>query len=477
MNPIKSVVRWAVQKALGPGTWLSPGAGVSYPTSGSPHNWWQLLSSGAHMDYAKVGPVYACIKIISEDMSRIPIEHKKVDDNTNAIVTVTTRAPFRLFRKPNRYQTKSDWILYMLYSLLSEGNSYNLAIRNDRNEVVEFYPLNPKACWPYIEPESGEVFYRLTQDANVQLANRPVIDGSTWVPQRDIMHIRLLCPAHPLVGESPIVSVTYPIVSNAEINKHVADFFHNMGRPSGILRHPGELSGAAMARIKERFKELITGGNTGEPIVLREGMEWTPLTMSAVDSELVQSYQLTERQIAQAFRVPTFLLGDLEKATFNNVESLIRFYLQSCLGFYVDHLEEALTMFLGLPPGELIQFDLEGALLRGDFAERMSGYAKGIQSGVYAPNEARARENLPPVKDGDEPRVQQQLVPLSYGMQVQPKGMEDTSGTEPEEPEDQDTDDQEEPEEDKQVKLSQLTEEEQVAVACTLIREEMKRAA
>ncbi len=108
-----------------------------------------------------------------------------------------------------------------------------------------------------------------------------------------------------------------------------------MGRPSGILRHPGELSAEAMVRIKERFKELISSGNTGEPIVLRDGMDWTPLTMNAVDSELIKSFSLTERQISQAYRVPPFLLGDLEKATLNNVESLIRFYLQSCLGFYV----------------------------------------------------------------------------------------------------------------------------------------------
>ena len=420
MNPFKSAIAWAMNKTFGPGTWLSSGTGASLPWAGAPMNWWQMATSGMHPDLSKAGPVYACIKIISEDMARIPIDHKRRDPATGSSDIVVTKAPYRVFRKPNSYQSKSDLLLYIFRSLLEDGNAYCYASRNDRYEIAGLYPLDHRACWPYIEPESGEVFYQLSRNANVELAGLDTVDGSQWIPQRDIFHLRLQTPRHPLVGESPIVSIVHPIVSGLEINKHVADFFHNMGRPSGILRHPGELSTDAMTRIKERFKQLITGGNTGEPIVLREGMEWTPLTMSAVDAELVGSYRLTERQVAQAFRIPPFLLGDLDKGTFSNVESLIRFYLQSCLGFYVDHIEDALTNFFNLPPNESIVFDLERALLRGDLESRMSGYAKGVQSGIFAPNEVRARENLPPVEFGDDPRVQQQLVPLSYGAALQP---------------------------------------------------------
>ena len=175
-----------------------------------------------------------------------------------------------------------------------------------------------------------------------------------------------------------------------------------------------------MRKIKERFMELTTNNHTGEPLVLAEGMDWTQLQMTAVDAELIESYKLTERQIFQIYRVPTFLGGDLENATLNNVESLTRFYLQSCLGFYVDHLEEAFTSFFDLSAKEQILFDLERALLRGDLKERMDAYGKGVQNGVLAPNEARERENLPPVEHGDLPRVQQQLVPLEYGTQLQP---------------------------------------------------------
>jgi HK97 family phage portal protein len=231
------------------------------------------------------------------------------------------------------------------------------------------------------------------------------------------------CPKHPLVGESPITAALIPATTGMEINRHTATFFHNLSRPSGILRHPGTLSPEAMDRLKKKFIEVTQRGSFGEPVVLQEDMDWKPLTMSAVDAELINSFKLTERQVAQVFRIPPFLLGDLEKATFQNVESLSSFFVQSSLGWYVDHIEDNLTIFFGLPSDEYIEFDVETALLRTDLKERMEAYSKGIQNGVFSPNEARARESLPPVEDGDQPRVQQQLVPLSYGMQMQPKGV------------------------------------------------------
>jgi hypothetical protein len=43
-----------------------------------------------------------------------------------------------------------------------------------------------------------------------------------------------------------------------------------------------------------------------------------------------------------------------------------------------------------------------------------------VQGGIYSPNEARNLEDLDTVKDGDEPRLQQQVVPLSAASAIQP---------------------------------------------------------
>jgi hypothetical protein len=52
--------------------------------------------------------------------------------------------------------------------------------------------------------------------------------------------------------------------------------------------------------------------------------------------------------------------------------------------------------------------------LRSSFQTRIEGLVRGVQGGIFAPNEARNTEGLPSVEGGDEPRVQQQVVPLTY---------------------------------------------------------------
>ncbi len=435
---IARTAHWAMEKARGPGAWLKSAGQYNIPHH-YPWNWWQKDMPLGVAEYERFAPIYACVAIIAQDISRIPLIQVRTTNGLQEQVTTTAAA--RIFRKPNNYQSRSDFILYLMRSLLLDGNAYAIVGgRNNRGEITSLYPVSPKSIWPHIEPGSGEYFYRIGQDATTELAAWD--PNVAWLPPEDVLHIRSMTPKHPLIGESPLVAAMYPTIAGTQINQHNAAFFSNMSRPSGILRHPGRLKPEAMSRIKQRWMELTTGNSTGEPAVLAEGMEWQQLQMSAVDAELAVSYELSERQIFQIYRVPPFLGGDLQKATFTNVESLTRVYLQSCLGFYVDHIEEAMTNFFDMPPSDGVLFDLETALLRGDLKERMEAYGKGIQNGVYAPNEARAKENLPPVEDGEQPRVQQQLVPLSYGMALQPPvpGAAPTAAAN-DEPEEEESDD------------------------------------
>jgi hypothetical protein len=89
-------------------------------------------------------------------------------------------------------------------------------------------------------------------------------------------------------------------------------------------------------------------------------------------------------------------------------------WLRQGLGFYLDRLEKGFDQMFGLETGkEFCEFEIN-ALLRPDFKTRIDGLAKAVQGGVFSPNEARAQEGLPRAEGGDEPRVQQQLVALSW---------------------------------------------------------------
>lgn len=384
---------------------------VFYNTNKLGWNWFQMANDYRQLDFGTFGPVYTCWAIIAQEVSRVPLMHVEIENEIKR--QVRNRAPARVLRRPNAYQTRSDFLLSVVRSLLAEGNFYAYALRNERFEVSELHPINPRACWPNLS-EDGDVLYHVTDNESLRLGRT----AQNWFPARDILHIRLFTPFHPLIGETPLVAALAPVYAGQQINSQVAKFFGNMARPSGIIRHPKQLKPEAARRLKEMFRQASSGEHAGDPIVFQEGMEWQSLTMSAVDAELIASYKLTERQVAQIYRVPPHLLG--EDAKFATVEQSTRFFLNSGLGFYLDHISDSFTKFFGLPQSEEILFDYETALLRSDLEARLKALSEGTRGGIYAVNEARAREGLPPVEYGDEPRMQQQMVPLSYGAQMQP---------------------------------------------------------
>ena len=136
--------------------------------------------------------------------------------------------------------------------------------------------------------------------------------------------------------------------------------------------------------------------------------------ISSQDAQLVEAFGMTVADIARAFAVPLPIIGDLSAATFNNVENLIGLWLSQGLGFYVEHIETAFDKFFNLGPGEYVELDTD-VLMRTAFRDRIEGLTRAISGGLYAPDEARAREGLPPAPDGfgEEPRLQAQVVPLS----------------------------------------------------------------
>lgn len=429
-----------LEKSFGSGAWMPYGSNIPKDW---PMNYWQMGRDigDAPRDPSKFGPVFACINIISQEMARIQIEHQRINED-GSVMKVLDRAPARLFHKPNHYQTASDWMLYLMHSLLTNGNAYCFAVRNNRNEVSALYPINPRSVSVYVAPGTstdpmGEIFYRVSKDPTTDLIGTDLDeDNNVWIPQRNMLHIRLFSTRHPMIGESPLVAAAMGANTGMKITEQQNRFFGNASRPSGVLTHPKSLSIEATQRLKQSFINATQGASFGEPVVLQEAMTWEPLTMNAVDAELINSYKLTERQIAQIFRVPPFLLGDTDKSTFASVESLLRFFSQTGIGFYADHIEKALAQFFNLGQNERIHFDIDQAMLRGDMKERMEGLKTAVQGGVLTVNEARRFEHLPPVEFGDSPRMQQQMVPLSYGENVQPNSPPALPAPEPEDDED-----------------------------------------
>ena len=127
---------------------------------------------------------------------------------------------------------------------------------------------------------------------------------------------------------------------------------------------------------------------------------------------MVEALQMTVETISRVFRVPPPVINSMTGMTFNNSEALMSWFLASGLGFILEHIELELDKLFGLGFDQHLNFNTK-ALLRSDWKTQIEALGEGTLKGIYSPNEARAMVGLGAVKDGDEPRVQQQVVPLS----------------------------------------------------------------
>lgn len=375
-----------------------------------PENWYQVgrdppgSAGGASLTFPAV---YASIDIISSDIARLPLRHWKDDGETR--IEVRNSWEVQVMDRPNAYQTGFDMVKMIVMSQLFRGNGYLFARRNGRYQVDELHPIFPDFIAPYRTFDvGGDYFY--------QVSGQPLaeIDVNKMLPPRDIFHHRMMVFADPLIGISPLVAAAVSSSLGLAILRGEEQFFGRMSRPSGVLQTAHRLDERAAERLKDKWKRTYSGEEgAGDIAVLEEGLEWKPLTMNAVDAQLIEQLRYAVEDVARVYRVPLFMLGDLTKATYSSSEQLSQLYLQGCLSAHMESLEARLSQFFGMDGRtEYLAFDRD-RLLQAESRTRIETLTKAIQGGLRTPNEARRVEGLNAVEGGDTVFLQQQMTPVS----------------------------------------------------------------
>ncbi|RXG91581.1 phage portal protein [Bradyrhizobium zhanjiangense] len=410
----------AVTKAEGevrPGPWYLPITGGWLPAEvGSSMNWWQLgydpISFGTTS-----AMVEACVSAYAQTVAMCPGDHWRANDKGGRD-RVTTSALSRILRQPNDYQSISDFLLNGTRSLYLHGNAYALALRNDRYEIDELHLMDSMQSYPRLAT-TGDIFYQLSGN---DVIDRRLGGENLIVPQRDVLHIRLQTVRsqwpRPLVGESPIVAAYGDVGIAAAITAQQMKFYMNEARPSAVLSTDLQLDKDQVQALRDRWNEQSKGLHQGGTPILTAGLKVQPWAQGGKDAATADILKLSNEHIALAFRIPLQVLG-LGGTNLSSTELLMQSWIASGLGFALNHIEEAVGLLFGLrgQPDEYVEFDT-AALLRSAMKDRIEALARGVQGGIYAPNEARNYEGLDAVEYGDEPRVQQQVVPLSAAAKI-----------------------------------------------------------
>ncbi len=285
--------------------------------------------------------VFSCITLIASDIAknRIKLVEHQGDDIWEEI---DSPAFSPVLRKPNGYQNRIQFIEAWLLSKLSRGNTYVLKVRDGRGAVVALHILDPDRTKPLIS-DDGTVFYDLNSD---HLAG---LTAQVTVPAREIIHDRMNCLFHPLVGISPIYACGLAAMQGHAIQQNSAKFFSNHARPSGILTAPASIDPATAERLKAHWEAEYTGEKgAGRVAVLGDGLKFESMTMTAVDAQLIEQLKMSAEVVCSAFHMPPYKVGVGPLPSYDNIQALNVEYYSQCLQILIEAMELCLDEGLGL---------------------------------------------------------------------------------------------------------------------------------
>jgi HK97 family phage portal protein len=349
-----------------------------------------LVSADAAMQLAAV---YSCVRVLTETMASLPlVVYKRRADGGKDRVTDHWLAKL-LCKRPNAYQNPFEWREMLQGHLALRGNAYCQIISNSRGVITELMPIHPDRVSIEVM-DGGDYRYIVKKsDGSEQIFTR----GSIW-------HLRGLS-SDGIIGLSPIAAARSSLGAALAAQDYGNRFFSNDAKPTGgWIEFPGSFKDhAAKQAFRDSYQKQQGGANRGKVLVLENDMKYHEIGMNNKDSQFLETRKYQATDIARIFRVPPHLIGDLDRATFSNIEQQSLEFIIHTMTPWAMRWESSIEFELS-PEDAGLEFAFDfTSLMRGDADSRAKYYGSGISNGWMTRNEARIAENLNPLPGLNEP--------------------------------------------------------------------------
>lgn len=374
-------------------------AAPSYsPRTGAPLPF--VLTDGGAMS---VATVYRCVKLMSESVANLPLRYLRRKDGVFTDAG-NDRLDYLLNVQPDYAMSAFDFWRQAVQEVLLSGNAY----------IVPVYDAAQAELCRLALCGRGTVAHDTINDTYTVTDYTNHINGT--YTEADIIHIK-----GPVLrgGKTGVSVLTYARLTAdiaATSDRETKKRFANGGTVKGLVtnsRDPQKLWGdykdeqlRAVARdLNERYNV------EGENIVASPGQTgFTPISMTSVDMQFLESRKFTVLEICRFFGVPpTFAFADTA-SNYKTVEQANVDFLSNTLNPLLRNIETELRRKL-LSPSMCRKYKFEfdrRALFACDLNGMMNYGVKLLQIGTTV-NEVRRMNNLGPVEGGDTVMVSANL--------------------------------------------------------------------
>ena len=377
------------------------------------------ISSNLRDDALKEATYFACMKVLSESIGKIPIKIMQHTRQTGTLARREHRYYRVLNERPNPYMTATTFWAMMELWRNHYGNAFAWIDERD--------PQHPK-LWP-MHPKDTQIYF----DNACRLADVPdvyyrySIGGRSFViASAEVLHFKNFLTKDGVTGIPTREQISGVIDGGCKAQKMLNKLYESGMTAKAVLQYTGGLNDANGEALKKGIQEYAAGkdkSGTGGIIPIPMGFTLTPLNIKLTDSQFLELKQYSALQIAAAFGIKPDQIGDYTKSSYSSSEAQQISFLVDTMLFIIKQYEEEISEKLLTPDergeGYMAKFNSR-VLMRVDQFTQIQTISTAIGNFLYMPNEGREFLDMPAVDGGDRLIGNGSTIPLDMiGAQYQ----------------------------------------------------------
>lgn len=362
----------------------------------------------------KVSIVFACVRLIAGAIAQMPVHiFEKLDNgDTKRISNHSLASLFNL--QPTPAWSSATFWEFIVSSVLLHGDGFAVLLRSFDGDIEEILPISPVGMT--VENRNGRLVYFFMLDGEPK-----------GFDQDDILHF----PGFGFNGLRSMSVIQWGAFNSIGLEiameQHSGEFFKSGSTQRVAVIKQGKWGEDQKDAFRNSWVKSYGGTeNSKYPLVVDQGTDIKTLSVSARDSQLLESREFQITDIARAFGLPSFMVNQEQKSTSwgSGIGEIGLSFLRYTLGPHLNRFQQELNrkLFFGKPTyAEFIAANLMRLTLK----DRNEAYRQAIGGsqgpGWMTVNEVRKLENLPKINNTkfDEP-----YDPVSASSTNQPVGSE-----------------------------------------------------